>query len=82
MTDRYDDIERKFGIAAYCSPHEGFAAVVKARYSDFVVHEGVRALSFSIARRPASSRIARRLLCLDSLRSSRPVWGRDRTFPN
>ena len=40
MTDRFDDIEKKFGIAAYASPHEGFAAVVKARYSDFVVHEG------------------------------------------
>jgi len=39
MTNRYDDLERKFGISAYCSPHEGFAAVVKARYSDFVVHE-------------------------------------------
>eukprot|EP00579_Thalassiosira_antarctica_P012167 CAMPEP_0201914806 /NCGR_PEP_ID=MMETSP0903-20130614/4892_1 /ASSEMBLY_ACC=CAM_ASM_000552 /TAXON_ID=420261 /ORGANISM="Thalassiosira antarctica, Strain CCMP982" /LENGTH=736 /DNA_ID=CAMNT_0048450263 /DNA_START=98 /DNA_END=2308 /DNA_ORIENTATION=+ len=39
MTNRYDDDERKFGISAYCSPHEGFAAVVKARYSDFVVHE-------------------------------------------
>jgi hypothetical protein len=40
MTDRYDDLELKFGISAYASPHEGFAAVVKARYSDFVVHEG------------------------------------------
>ena len=40
MTDRFDGIEKKFGIAAYASPHEGFAAVVKARYSDFVVHEG------------------------------------------
>ena len=40
MADRYDDLERKFGISAYASPHEGFAAVVKARYSDFVVHEG------------------------------------------
>eukprot|EP00584_Thalassiosira_punctigera_P017562 CAMPEP_0172554680 /NCGR_PEP_ID=MMETSP1067-20121228/55866_1 /TAXON_ID=265564 ORGANISM="Thalassiosira punctigera, Strain Tpunct2005C2" /NCGR_SAMPLE_ID=MMETSP1067 /ASSEMBLY_ACC=CAM_ASM_000444 /LENGTH=743 /DNA_ID=CAMNT_0013343097 /DNA_START=257 /DNA_END=2488 /DNA_ORIENTATION=+ len=39
MTNRYDDLERKFGISAYCSPHEGFAAVVKARYSDFLVHE-------------------------------------------
>ncbi|KAL7541887.1 hypothetical protein ACHAWF_007042 [Thalassiosira exigua] len=35
----YDDAERKFGISSYASPHEGFAAVVKARYSDFVVHE-------------------------------------------
>jgi len=39
MTERYDDAERKLGISAYCSPHEGFGAVVKARYSDFVVHE-------------------------------------------
>ena len=41
MTNRYDDLERKFGISAYASPHEGFAAVLKARYSDFLVHEGV-----------------------------------------
>ncbi len=40
MTNRYDEIEHKFGIRAYASPHEGFAAVVKARYSDFIVHEG------------------------------------------
>eukprot|EP00571_Detonula_confervacea_P000535 CAMPEP_0172318450 /NCGR_PEP_ID=MMETSP1058-20130122/34921_1 /TAXON_ID=83371 /ORGANISM="Detonula confervacea, Strain CCMP 353" /LENGTH=728 /DNA_ID=CAMNT_0013033289 /DNA_START=88 /DNA_END=2271 /DNA_ORIENTATION=- len=39
MINRYDEIESKFGISAYASPHEGFAAVVKARYSDFVVHE-------------------------------------------
>ncbi|KAL9183564.1 hypothetical protein ACHAXT_004420 [Thalassiosira profunda] len=39
MTNRYDDLERRFGISAYASPHQGFAAVVKARYSDFVVHE-------------------------------------------
>mmetsp|Transcript_6937 Transcript_6937/g.14465 ORF Transcript_6937/g.14465 Transcript_6937/m.14465 type:complete len:745 (-) Transcript_6937:156-2390(-) len=39
MTERYDEVERRFGIAAYASPHEGFAAVVKARYSDFIVHE-------------------------------------------
>ena len=41
MANRYDDLERKFGISAYASPHEGFAAVLKARYSDFLVHEGV-----------------------------------------
>lgn len=40
MTHRYDDIERELGISAYCSPHDGFASVVKARYADFVVHEG------------------------------------------
>ena len=40
MKDRYDDLELKFGISASASPHEGFAAVVKARYADFVVHEG------------------------------------------
>eukprot|EP00578_Thalassiosira_sp_NH16_P030769 CAMPEP_0181081918 /NCGR_PEP_ID=MMETSP1071-20121207/3349_1 /TAXON_ID=35127 /ORGANISM="Thalassiosira sp., Strain NH16" /LENGTH=203 /DNA_ID=CAMNT_0023163479 /DNA_START=234 /DNA_END=841 /DNA_ORIENTATION=- len=39
MANRYDDVERKFGVSAYASPHDGFAAVVKARYSDFVVHE-------------------------------------------
>lgn len=38
-SNRFDEFERKFGISAYASPHEGFAAVVKARYSDFVVHE-------------------------------------------
>ena len=40
MIDQYDSIEKQFGIAAYASPHQGFAAVVKARYSDFIVHEG------------------------------------------
>eukprot|EP00956_Cyclotella_meneghiniana_P025165 scaffold51870_cov71-Cyclotella_meneghiniana.AAC.2 len=40
MIDQYDSIEKEFGIAAYASPHQGFAAVVKARYSDFIVHEG------------------------------------------
>eukprot|EP00985_Skeletonema_marinoi_P027617 scaffold22971_cov100-Skeletonema_marinoi.AAC.2 len=39
MANRYDDLERKVGIAEYASPHDGFAAVVKARYSDFIVHE-------------------------------------------
>mmetsp|Transcript_37348 Transcript_37348/g.76206 ORF Transcript_37348/g.76206 Transcript_37348/m.76206 type:complete len:700 (+) Transcript_37348:74-2173(+) len=39
MAKRYDDLERKVGIAEYASPHDGFAAVVKARYSDFIVHE-------------------------------------------
>ena len=38
---RFDDVEKKFGLSAYASPHEGFAAVVKGRYSDFVVHEGM-----------------------------------------
>jgi hypothetical protein len=40
MVSQYDSIEQKFGISAYASPHLGFAAVVKARYSDFIVHEG------------------------------------------
>lgn len=41
MTERYDEIERQMGILAYVSPeNKGFAAVVKARYSDFIVHEG------------------------------------------
>ncbi|KAL3816183.1 hypothetical protein ACHAXA_007301 [Cyclostephanos tholiformis] len=39
MSHQYDDIERQVGISAYASTHEGFAAIVKARYSDFVVHE-------------------------------------------
>lgn len=39
MASRYDDLECKVGIAEYASPQDGFAAVVKARYSDFVVHE-------------------------------------------
>lgn len=48
MTHRYDEIEHKFGIRAYASTHEGFAAVVKARYSDFIVHEGASRISLSI----------------------------------
>jgi tRNA pseudouridine13 synthase len=35
----YNDIEVKFGIDAYASSHDGFAAVLKARFSDFCVHE-------------------------------------------
>jgi len=30
-------LERQVGISSYVSSHEGFAAVVKARYSDFIV---------------------------------------------
>lgn len=41
MTERYDAIECEMGISTYAAPdHEGFAGVSKARYSDFVVHEG------------------------------------------
>ena len=40
MVNRYDELERQVGISSYVSSHEGFAAVVKARYSDFIVHEG------------------------------------------
>ena len=41
MTERYDKQEKMMGISAYASPQVlGFAAVSKARYSDFVVHEG------------------------------------------
>jgi len=43
-SNRYDDTERKFGISSYTSTHEGFAAVVKGRYSDFVVHEGMSSI--------------------------------------
>lgn len=36
-----DPIEEELGITAYLSPEiPGFSAVLKARYSDFVVHEG------------------------------------------
>ena len=40
-TEIYDEMERQVGITAYLSKeHTGFAAVLKARISDFVVHEG------------------------------------------
>lgn len=36
----FDEIERSLGISEYmCPSAPGFSAVVKARYSDFVVHE-------------------------------------------
>lgn len=38
-TSVYNDLEVKFGIDAYASTHDGFAAVLKARFSDFCVHE-------------------------------------------
>lgn len=40
---RFDSIENSVGILSYASSataHAGFAAVLKARYSDFLVHEG------------------------------------------
>lgn len=40
MVNRFDELEKQVGISSYVSSHEGFAAVVKARYSDFIVHEG------------------------------------------
>ena len=40
MTDKFDAIEREVGIRVYLSDEPGFAAVVKARFSDFIVHEG------------------------------------------
>ena len=40
MTDKFDAIEKKVGIRVYLSDEPGFAGVVKARYSDFIVHEG------------------------------------------
>ena len=43
MTEQYDSIEREMGIFSYASSvteNSGFAAVLKARYSDFLVHEG------------------------------------------
>lgn len=39
MTQTFDAIEKKLGISEYLSNEEGFAAVLKARYSDFLVHE-------------------------------------------
>jgi hypothetical protein len=37
-----DPTEVELGIATYLSPNvPGFSAVLKARYSDFVVHEGM-----------------------------------------
>jgi hypothetical protein len=40
MEKKYDAVERQFGIFAYLTEEPGFDAVVKARYSDFLVHEG------------------------------------------
>lgn len=40
---RFDSVENAVGILSYASSvtvHPGFAAVLKARYSDFLVHEG------------------------------------------
>ena len=37
--DSFDETEEKLGISAYMSLGDGFSAVVKARYSDFLVHE-------------------------------------------
>jgi hypothetical protein len=37
----YDNAEAAVGISAYLSPSiPGFSAVLKGRYSDFIVHEG------------------------------------------
>ena len=42
MAEQYDEVERRMGICAYAAPDiEGFSAVLKARYSDFCVHEGM-----------------------------------------
>jgi len=41
MNEHFDSLERRMGISAYASEdNPGFAAVLKARYSDFLVHEG------------------------------------------
>ena len=41
MAEKYDAVERDVGICTYLTPsQQGFAAVLKARYADFVVHEG------------------------------------------
>mmetsp|Transcript_31966 Transcript_31966/g.48634 ORF Transcript_31966/g.48634 Transcript_31966/m.48634 type:complete len:499 (+) Transcript_31966:190-1686(+) len=39
MAEAFDAIEERFGISEYLSDEPGFAAVLKARYSDFLVHE-------------------------------------------
>jgi hypothetical protein len=47
----HDESETKFGIKAYASPNvPGFGAVLKGRFSDFLVHEGMslRLFSFSL----------------------------------
>lgn len=42
MSQRYDAIEKQFGITAYASPNiQGFTAVLKGRFSDFCVREGM-----------------------------------------
>jgi hypothetical protein len=44
-----DPTEIKLGIATYLSPNvPGFTAVLKARYSDFVVHEGMYILALLV----------------------------------
>jgi len=41
MAQPFDAVEREMGISSYMSTeNSGFAAVLKARFSDFVVHEG------------------------------------------
>lgn len=39
MTDHFDTFERDVGIRSYLTKEKGFAAVLKARFSDFIVHE-------------------------------------------
>ncbi len=41
ITTKQDEIEEKFGITAFASKDvDGFAAILKARFSDFCVREG------------------------------------------
>jgi hypothetical protein len=47
-----DDSETALGISAYLGSHEGFSAVSKARYSDFVVHESTFCLTLTDDRAP------------------------------
>lgn len=48
MTEHYDKQEQAMGISDYASPQlNGFSAVLKSRYSDFVVHEGKCVLSMA-----------------------------------
>ena len=42
IATRDDEIEQQFGIKSFASPNvPGFAAVLKGRYSDFCVREGM-----------------------------------------
>lgn len=70
-----DDAERELGITEYLSPGvSGFSAVLKARYSDFCVHEGTFLTGRSVCRLPIltlfdSSGLGWKRCALDKYRS-------------